>query len=327
MPPLRLALLGTGVAARKLYAPALTRARAHVRLVACANRTRSKAEAFAAETGCPKVVADARALFALPEVEAVLISLPIELQPAFVLKALAANKAVLSEKPVAPSLAAGRRLLKRHLDAKSPRTPVWMVAENYAFMPPLLWAERQIARRSLGDLRLVEVRQSGWTDASNPYFHTSWRRDARFVGGFVTDAGVHLAHCLRRLVGPPTGICGSTAQFNPELKPIDSAVAALRFANGALGTWMSCFSTGAGGPMLALRGALASLELYPQRCVLKTRGGKETVFESPADTYALQFARFAEAVQKNKNNPYPPEQALADLAVVEGVVRGRVLKP
>ncbi|MGH7443027.1 MAG: Gfo/Idh/MocA family protein, partial [bacterium] len=125
MRPLRLGLLGTGIAARKLYWPALKKMRSTVRLVACANRTRSKAEAFARDTGTPKVVAGARALLALPEVEAVLISLPIQVQPRHVLQALAAGKAVLSEKPLAPSLAEGRRLLER-ARAYEARGPAWM---------------------------------------------------------------------------------------------------------------------------------------------------------------------------------------------------------
>jgi hypothetical protein len=172
MRPLRLGLLGTGIAARKLYWPALAGMRDKVQIVACANRTRSKAEAFAANTGTPKVVADADALFALPEVEAVLISLPIDKQPRYILKALKAGKAVLSEKPLAPSVAAGRRLLEQARPFAK-RGPVWMVAENFFFMPAAAWTEDLLARGALGDLRLVEIRQSGWTDESVPYFHTA----------------------------------------------------------------------------------------------------------------------------------------------------------
>lgn len=326
MKTLRLGLLGTGIAARKLYWPALKGMRNKVRIVACANRTRSKAEAFAADAGIPKVVADAEALFALPEVDAVLISLPIESQPRYVIQALKRGKAVLSEKPMAPSLAAGRRLLESARPFAK-KGPAWMVAENYCFMPAVAWTEELLSRGALGDLRLVEIRQSGWTDEANPYFHTAWRRQPRFVGGFVFDAGVHLAHLVRRFFGIPTELRGLTASFNPSLQPIDTALAVLRFSSGAVGTWMSCFSNAAGGPMLALRGSRATLELYWDRAVLKSRQGRERVFRSTEDSYALQFSHFADAVLQGRRPAYTPQEALADLALMESVVRGRILKP
>ena len=117
-------MIGTGVAARRLYLPALQRLEKKLELVACTNRTRKKAEHYAKLAGIPKVVGSAAELLALPEVDAVLISLPIDAQPALVLQALAAGKPVLSEKPVAPSLAAGRKLLEA---AARHRTP-WLVA-------------------------------------------------------------------------------------------------------------------------------------------------------------------------------------------------------
>ncbi len=47
MPPLRLALVGTGIAARELHWPALRQLSDFYQIVAVCNRTRPKAEAFA----------------------------------------------------------------------------------------------------------------------------------------------------------------------------------------------------------------------------------------------------------------------------------------
>lgn len=327
MRPLRLGLLGTGIAARQLYWPQLKDMKKKVQLVACANRTRSKAEAFARETGIPTVVADAKALFALPQVEAVLISLPIADQPRYVLQALKAGKHVLSEKPMAPTLASGRALVK----AAKPYTRkglVWLVAENYFFMQHTHQAEAWLAQGKLGDVRLVEVRQSGRTDAKVPYFHTAWRRDKSFEGGFVVDAGVHLAHIVRRWFGLPKEVRSLTAQFNPDLPPMDTAAAALRFNSGALGLWLSSFSAPAGGPMIALRGSRADLEIHRAHTVLRPHfKGKELAWHSSRDSYGLQFERFAEAVLQGKPLGFTPEEALADLAFMLGVVQGRPLKP
>ena len=112
MKRLRLGLLGTGVAAEKLYLPAFEVLRHRLDLVACANRTRKKAERYARIARVERVVDSAEELFALPDLDAVLISLPIDAQPAYVLAALRAGKAVLSEKPVGPSVAAASRLVR-----------------------------------------------------------------------------------------------------------------------------------------------------------------------------------------------------------------------
>src|SRR3954469_5437682 len=82
MAKLRLGMIGTGVAARQLYLPALQRLQNKIEVVACVNRTRKKAEEYARLAGIPKVVDTADELIALPEVDAVFISLPIDLQPA-----------------------------------------------------------------------------------------------------------------------------------------------------------------------------------------------------------------------------------------------------
>src|SRR6187399_687561 len=150
MKKLRLALLGTGIAAERLYLPAFQALGKRIELVACANRTRKKAERYARLARIPRVVDDAEALFALPDVDAVLISLPIESQPEYVLAALGAGKAVLSEKPVGPSVAEARRLI-----AKAKRFDVpWLVGENFAFMEHAERLRTLVTTGKLGDVRL-----------------------------------------------------------------------------------------------------------------------------------------------------------------------------
>jgi len=83
---LRLGVIGTGLAAHLLYLPALKTLRHRIEIVACANRTRQKAEHFAKLVGCPLVVDTPEELLDLDQVQAVLISLPIDVQPQYVLR-------------------------------------------------------------------------------------------------------------------------------------------------------------------------------------------------------------------------------------------------
>ncbi len=326
MRPLRLALLGTGLAARKLYWPALAGLGRSIQLVAVCNRSKAKAQAFARDTNTALVVDTAEELFALPGVDAVLISLPIDQQPRYVLKALKAGKHVLSEKPIAPSLAAGRALLKAAAPYQR-KGLVWLVGENFHFMPAVAQAQRWLEEGALGDLRLVEARQCTFMDESNPYYHTAWRTSPKFKGGFVVDGGVHIANIVRRLLGLPVELKSLTAQFSPSLPPLDSCLGVMRFRSGALGTWTSCFASSGGGPMLALRGSRADLEIHWDHAILKAHVGRSRRYQAPHDSFTGQFLHFARACRGLEPLAFSPREALADLAFMQGLVEGRLLRP
>lgn len=326
MRPLRLGILGTGIAAHKLYLPAFKQLGREIKLVACANRTKAKAQAFARAAGVPLVLDSGDDLLAQPEVEAVLISLPIELQPTWVLKALRAGKHVISEKPVAPDLAQGRALLKAAAPYQR-RGLKWLVAENFHFMRQASQLQAWLEAGALGDVRLVETHQVSLMEPSNPYFHSAWRKSPRFVGGFVVDAGVHLANVLRRSFGLPVEIRRIRAAFNPELPPLDTVVAALRFASGAVGTWTSCYAAVHQGPFISVHGSKANVDLFWHQAVLTPHRGKPRVVPAGPDTQLLQFRHFAQAVVLDQPLALSPAEALADLAFVQGLVQGQALKP
>lgn len=315
---LRLGLLGTGVAAVRLYLPAFQATRDRIEVVACANRRRAKAARFARMAGIPKVVETAEELLQLADLDAVLISLPIELTPRYVLEALRAGKAVLSEKPVAPSVRDGERLTKAAARFDSP----WLVGENYAFMPHVLRLRRWIQSGRLGEVRLVQATQINWMDRRNPYFATSWRKSPVHVGGFVVDGGVHLAHVVRSCFGMPRSIKNLTAAFDPALPPLDTAVAALEFDSGALGTWTSCFSARYDGPMLRVYGSKANAELGWNVATLQTPKGEPQVFRTTADSFAEEFRHFADMVLRGAPPALSPRDALDDLRLVEAIVSG-----
>jgi predicted dehydrogenase len=312
---LRLGLLGTGVAARKLYLPAFARLTDRVEVTACASRHRESAERYARLAGIPRVVNGARELFSLPALDAVFISLPIDLQPCFVLAALAAGKAVMSEKPIAHNVAAGRRVVTAAARFSQP----WLIAENYEFLPEVERLERWLKRGRLGEVRLVEARQTAWLDRRDPYVQTAWRKRPRHIGGFVVDGGVHVAHVVRRLFGMPTELKNLTAAFDEALPPIDTAVAVLRFAGGAVGTWTSCFTAHDQGPLVRMLGSKANAELHRDRAVLRTPDGRETVFRSGVNSYEAQLRHLADVVLDGAPPGVTPAGALADLTLIAAV--------
>jgi predicted dehydrogenase len=318
MTKLRLGLLGTGIAAEQLYLPAFKALRDRIELTACASRTRKKAERYARLAGVKKVVGSAEELIALPEVEAIVVSLPIEAQPQYVLAALRAGKAVLSEKPVGPSVAAGRRLIRA---AKRYDVP-WLVGENYAFQSHAQKLAELVRAGKLGEVRLVEAVQMTFMDVKSPYFHTAWRAKPAHVGGFVSDAGVHIANVVRRAFGVPKVVKSLTASFDPSLPPLDTAVALLRFDSGALGTWTSCFSAHYTGPMLRVYGKRATAELHWDYLLVRDRARKETRYPRQRESFLAEFDHFVDVVKKGRPLAVTPEETLADLELMEAIVSG-----
>jgi predicted dehydrogenase len=317
MAKLRLGLLGTGVAAEDLYLPAWKALEKRIEVVACTNRTRKKAERFAKLARCRKVVDSAEELFALPEVDAVVISLPIDAQPKYVLAALGAGKPVLSEKPVGPSVAAARRLIR----AAKRFSPPWLVGENFAFMDHAHKLAELVQRGALGDVRLVEVAQLTFVDAKYKYFQTPWRQAPGHVGGFISDGGVHLANVVRRCFGMPEVVKQLTASFEPSLPPVDTALGLVRFDSGAVGTWTSCFTAHYQGPMLRVYGKKANAELYWDHLLVRDPKGREVRHAQKKPSFVAQFEHFADVVQRGVTPQVSAEEALKDLILLETLLK------
>jgi predicted dehydrogenase len=312
-------MIGTGVAATELYLPALQELRNRIDLVACTNRTRSKAEAFAAIAGVGTVHDSPEALIADPGVEAVMISLPIDVMPGYTLAALRAGKAVLAEKPIAATVAAGRKLVTAASKYNAPH----MIGENFAFMSHAHQLAKWIATGRLGEIRFVEAHQLTWIDSANRYFQTSWRQVPAHIGGFVADGGVHVANLLRRCMGDPVVVKSITAQFNPALPPVDTAVAVMQFESGALGTWTSCFTARGEAPMLRVYGSKANAEWYWSHVEMTTATGVTTRAEPKEYAFTAQFRHFADVVVRNLAPAMTPEEALGDLVLIDRILRGR----
>jgi predicted dehydrogenase len=319
MRKLRLGIIGTGIATNDLYFPWLMKLRSRIEIVAVANRRRAKAVAFAKRAGVGRVHATGEALLRDPDVEAVLLSLPIHLNARWVMKALRAGRHVLCEKPIAASLDEARRLVRE----TERFNRVYLVAENYFFTPHIVKARAWVKRGLLGDVRLVEVSQLTLTTPDNKYAKTSWRKRPKHIGGFVADAGVHLANVVRETFGMPTKIRNLTALHDAKLGPIDTAVATFALPNGALGVWKSCFSarTSREVPLLSAYGSRANLEIFWGRSVLLVHGRKPVVVSSRENGFYHELRHFADAVVRRQKLRFEPRTALSDLELIERIVR------
>src|SRR5512136_2114747 len=99
---LKWGLLSTAAINRAVIAP--LRVSARNQLVAVASREQGRAEAYAAEWGIPRALGSYEALLNDPEIDVVYISLPNSMHAEWTIRAVAAGKHVLCEKPLAISV-------------------------------------------------------------------------------------------------------------------------------------------------------------------------------------------------------------------------------
>ncbi|RMZ76337.1 hypothetical protein DV738_g5002, partial [Chaetothyriales sp. CBS 135597] len=156
------------------------------------------------------------ALLARADISAVTIALPITVQPAVIRRCLAAGKHVLSEKPIAPDVAAAR-------------------------------AAAEIGAR--GQPQTFRVRIANFVALGGKYIETVWRKTPGYQGGFVLDGGVHNVAGLRLLLSESgegreiSEVSAFAAQLQPHLPPVDTVVATARTVGGAVGTISISFGT------------------------------------------------------------------------------------
>jgi len=187
--PLRIGVLGTA----RISATALLEPAAHVPEVtvsAVAARGRSRAEAYAEQHGIPVAYGGYEALLADPDIDAVYNPLPNSLHGPWTLRAIAAGKHVLCEKPFASDADEAARVA----DAAAVSGLVVMEAMHYRYHP-LIGRLRELVGE-LGPVRHIRC----WTN-----FVISDEGDIRYDydlgGGALMDGGCYAIDCLR-LLGP-----------------------------------------------------------------------------------------------------------------------------
>lgn len=317
--PIRIALVGTGIFARDAHLPAIKALGDRFEIAAVYSRTLTNAEAFAAEIeGSPDAYDDLDALLQRDDIEAVDLIVPIENMPETVEKSLAAGKHVVSEKPIAPDVKTGRRLIQ---EARAYPQQVWMVAENFRYEPCFVRAGEIVRSGEIGKVAVVQWTILAPTLPGNKYYNTEWRRSGTFPGGFLLDGGVHHVAALREIVGEITHVSAEVKQTRADLPPADTLSASLRFENGAVGSYIVSYAVGAPFERLLTvigdAGALRANWGFVEVAV----GDSQRREDVSANNVKEELAAFADAVREGKPHRNSPLAALHDVAVIEAMLK------
>jgi predicted dehydrogenase len=336
--PIRLAIIGAGVFARDAHLPSLLRHPDHFHIAAIYSRTQKSAQALAEQIPYPtEIFTDLEPLLARPDIEAVDILLPIHALAEAVSKSLHAGKHIISEKPIAADVATGRQLLAQYTHHRQQRKPeqikpVWMVGENWRYEAAFLQAAEIVQSGLIGTPLTCHWAIFTPITAKNKYYHTLWRRDSSIPGGFIMDGGVHHLAALRLTLGEISEVSATMRQNSPELHPADTLAATLSFANGAIGTYLATYATGAPwSPQLHIVGSAGSLRVQRKEIEVTRDGKTERVETEGFDGVEKELLAFAGTIRSGTAHRNSPEEALNDLATMEALLQsaatGKPVRP
>lgn len=320
MKPVRWGVLGAARFAREQMAPAIHAADG-AELAALATSDPAKAAGF--QAFCPGITLHGSydALLADPTIDAVYIPLPNHLHVEWTLKALAAGKHVLTEKPIA--------LRAEEIDqiiAARDRSGL-LAAEAYMIVHHPQWqrAKAWLAAGEIGDLVHADVAFSfNLADMDNI------RMKPETGGGSLRDIGVYTFGCTRFVTGAePVDLSARIARHNgvdvfaqvaatmegPTGRFTYGSITSMRMYNRQVATFQGTkgMIRLEGGPFNANVNDLAEVELHQN-------GNRVTVERFPTDNhYKLQVEAFSRSVRTGAAYPCPLEFVRGTQAMMDRV--------
>jgi predicted dehydrogenase len=229
MEALRTAIVGCGKVGH-LHAKALSRLSESVFVAVC-DTNLQRAQQFAAEYKV-KAYQDVEDMIAGSRVESLTVCTPHPLHAEPAVRAANAGVHVLIEKPLASSLQDCDAILNA---AKRSGVKIGTMCQR-RFYTPCQRIKRALEEGKLGRPILGSVVMYGWRDQAY-YKSDAWRGSWKAEGGGVlVNQAPHHLDLLQWYMGPIDELFGYWDNLNhPYIEVEDTALAVLRFKNGALG--------------------------------------------------------------------------------------------
>jgi predicted dehydrogenase len=320
MTTLRWGILSTASIATEKVIPGMLRA-ARCEVVAIGSRDQARAAAVAERHGIPRVHGSYEALLADPDVDAVYIPLPNHLHAEWTIAAARAGKHVLCEKPLALNPADAERMI----EACRAEGVALMEAFMYRLHPSWVAVRALVAAGRIGRLAAVNSWFSYFND--DP---ANIRNVHAYGGGALFDIGCYSVNLSRMLFGAEPRRVEASIVRDPVSGVDVLASGLLEFADGI--ATFTCSTRAEPDQQVHVYGTAGRISvgipfnIPPDRPtqVHVTAGGDppvapatETLTFEAADQYGVQAERFAAAILDGGPLPTPPEDAVANLRVIE----------
>lgn len=316
MHKLRWGVLSTAKIARVHVIPAIQSSRLG-ELVAIASRDVDGAQATAKQLGINHSYGSYEDLLADPDIDAIYNPLPNHLHVPWSLKALAAGKHVLVEKPVGLNLSEAQELLKASEDYPSLKV---MEAFMYRFHPQ--WQQAKALLDEIGPLRNIQCEFSyNNRDANNI------RNSAAMGGGALMDIGCYGISLARYLYGAdPLRVLGHQQFWDYEVDVMTSAL--MEFEQGTAS--FSCSTKTQAGQWVVISGENGSVRLsipfnpiadQPTQLVVNHNNEERLIEIAPANHYREMIDSFCLSVLESSALATPLTDAVSNMQVLDAIIK------
>jgi len=319
----RWGILGTARIATRKVIPAMQRGR-FSRVHAVGSRDAGRAGQAADELGIARSYASYDAVLADPDIDAVYIPLPNHMHVEWTRRAAEAGKHVLCEKPIGLTAADVAQLIEVR-----ERTGV-LIQEAFMVRTHPQWlGARDIARSGrLGIVRSITGYFSFFND--DP---ANIRNIKTYGGGGILDIGCYLVNTARMIFeDEPRRVCALIEEIPPT--GVDWMASMMMDFNGrhAVGT---CSMQLAHAQRITIAGTRGRVEIEIPFNAPPDRPCRIFVEDSPpgevperhvvefetCDQYTIQGDLFSRAVLDRTSPPYPLEDSLANMRVIDALFR------
>ena len=292
-------------------------------VVAIASRSLSKAQSAADALGIARAHGSYEALLTDPEVDAIYNPLPNDDHVPWSIRALAAGKHVLCEKPIALSAAEAQTLVDA--GARHPHLKL-MEAFMYRHHPQWRLAQELVGGGRIGVLKTIQTFFSFFND--DP---ANIRHDPAKGGGGLMDIGCYAISLARWLMGgEPSRVLG-LVEVHPNWHVDRTASAILDFGGGRSATF-TCSMAVTPFQVVQVIGDRGRVELSEvpfnaptdRPCAVRYQpsdGAVERIEVEACDQYTIQGNLFSQAILDDTPVPTPITDAVRNMEVIEAIRR------
>ena len=299
----------------------------HSKLVALVSGDPVKARRVAAEYGVPeRSIYDYKNFDSIkdnPDIDIVYVCLPVSMHAEYTIRAAAAGKHVMCEKPMAVSSAECEAMIAACKKAGKKL----MIGYRCHFEAYNLEAVRRARSGEIGKLRYFRS-EHGFT-AGNP---NAWRlKKALSGGGSLMDIGIYALNAARYMTGEePIAVYAkeTTDRNDPRFREVEDMIEfQLEFPSGVIGSCMSMYS--ANQNHILLVGDKGRIDMEPgtrydgnKLWVGQDRSNPVTPPPGPGATqWAGQLDHLSLCILNNKEPIVAGEEGLRDIRIIEAVYR------
>ena len=338
-PPLRVGLIGFGLAGQSFHAPFIaTTAGLELSVIVTGNPERQR---VAGSTHPRATLVDsADALWAKAgELDVVVIASPNRTHAPLAHEALSRGLHVVVDKPFATTASEARALVAEGRR----RNRIVTVFQNRRWDGDFLTVRRLLADNALGQVFRFESRFERW----RPVPRDNWRERGtpQEAGGLLFDLGSHLIDQALQLFGPAISVYAELDRRRPGVQVDDDSFIALTHANGVRSHLFMSAVAGHLGPrfrVLGSRAAYVKRGMDPQEAKLRDgqapdrpgfgddprenwgklgTAGEFTPVPTEPGAYRRFYEKLVDSLRGAAPVPVDPDDAVATLAVIEAAQR------